>query len=61
MSLEGAGFVVVQFLAVVMPAGLVPVPRYCYVDVAITGDVYGHTSDGTARSAVDGWRGVLGL
>jgi integrase len=29
--------------------------------IAITGDVYGHTSDDTARSAVDGWSGVLGL
>jgi integrase len=29
--------------------------------ISITGDVYGHTSDGTARSAVDGWSGVLGL
>ncbi len=27
----------------------------------ITGDIYGHTSDGTARAAVDGWSGVLGL
>jgi integrase len=29
--------------------------------ISITGDVYGHTSDNTARSAVDGWTGVLGL
>lgn len=29
--------------------------------ISITGDVYGHTSDDTARSAVDGWSGVLGL
>ncbi len=29
--------------------------------IAITGDVYGHTSDDTARAAVDGWSGVLGL
>jgi integrase len=29
--------------------------------IAITGDVYGHTSDDTARSAVDGWSGALGL
>ena len=29
--------------------------------VAITGDVYGHTTDDTARAAVDGWSGVLGL
>jgi integrase len=29
--------------------------------IAITGDVYGHTSDETARTAVDGWSGVLGL
>jgi hypothetical protein len=28
--------------------------------ISITGDVYGHTSDDTARSAVDGWNGVLG-
>jgi hypothetical protein len=28
--------------------------------IAITGDVYGHTSDDTARAAVDGWSGVLG-
>lgn len=29
--------------------------------IAITGDVYGHTSDDTARSAVDGLSEVLGL
>jgi integrase len=29
--------------------------------IAITGDVYGHTSDDTARAAVDGWTGSLGL
>ena len=29
--------------------------------IAITGDVYGHTSDDTARAAVEGWSGVLGL
>jgi integrase len=29
--------------------------------VSITGDVYGHPSDDTARAAVDGWSGVLGL
>ncbi len=29
--------------------------------IAVTGDVYGHTSDDTARAAVDGWSGALGL
>lgn len=29
--------------------------------IAITGDVYGHTSDEAARSAVEGWSGALGL
>lgn len=29
--------------------------------IAITGDVYGHTSDDTARAAVDGWSGALRL
>jgi integrase len=29
--------------------------------ISITGDIYGHTSDGTARAAVDGWSGLLGL
>ncbi len=29
--------------------------------IAITGDVYGHTSDDTARAAVEGWSGALGL
>jgi integrase len=29
--------------------------------VAITGDVYGHTSDSTARAAVDGLANQLGL
>ena len=29
--------------------------------IAITGDVYGHTSDDTARAAVDGRAGRLGL
>ena len=29
--------------------------------ISITGDVYGHTSDDTARGAVDGWSGMLGL
>jgi integrase len=29
--------------------------------ISITGDIYGHTSGETARSAVYGWSGVLGL
>jgi integrase len=29
--------------------------------IAITGDVYGHTSDQTARAAIDGRAGRLGL
>ena len=29
--------------------------------IAVTGDIYGHMSDDTARAAVDGWSGVLGL
>ena len=29
--------------------------------INITGDIYGHTTDNTARGAVDGWSGVLGL
>ena len=29
--------------------------------VAITGDIYGHTSDDTARAAVEGLAGRLGL
>lgn len=29
--------------------------------ISITGDVYGHTSENTARKAVDGWSGLLGL
>ena len=29
--------------------------------ISITGDVYGHTSDDTARAAVDGLAGRLGL
>jgi integrase len=29
--------------------------------IAITGDMYGHTSDDTARAAVDGLAGRLGL
>jgi integrase len=29
--------------------------------ISITGDIYGHTSDETARSAVDGLTGALGL
>ncbi|KZS80270.1 site-specific integrase [Mycobacterium persicum] len=29
--------------------------------IAITGDIYGHTSEQAARSAVDGWSGALGL
>jgi integrase len=29
--------------------------------IAITGDIYGHTSEDTARAAVDGWSGVLGI
>lgn len=29
--------------------------------ISVTGDVYGHTSDGAARSAVDGRAGRLGL
>ena len=29
--------------------------------IAVTGDIYGHTSDDTARAAVDGCSGVLGL
>ena len=29
--------------------------------ISITGDLYGHTSDGTARAAVDGLGTALGL
>ncbi|MEE2852239.1 MAG: site-specific integrase [Actinomycetota bacterium] len=29
--------------------------------ISITGDIYGHTTDTAARSAVDGWSGALGL
>jgi integrase len=29
--------------------------------IAITGDVYGHTSDDTARAAVDNWSSALGF
>ena len=29
--------------------------------IAITGDVYGHTSDDTARAAVEGLSGALGI
>ena len=29
--------------------------------ISITGDIYGHTSDETARAAVDGWSGALGF
>lgn len=29
--------------------------------IAITGDIYGHTSDEAARAAVDDWSGALGL
>jgi integrase len=28
---------------------------------SITGDIYGRTTDDTARAAVDGWSGALGL
>jgi integrase len=29
--------------------------------IAITGDIYGHTSDATTRAAVDGLTAALGL
>jgi integrase len=29
--------------------------------IAVTGDIYGHTADDTARAAVDGLIGTLGL
>ncbi|WP_276205457.1 tyrosine-type recombinase/integrase [Mycobacterium marseillense] len=29
--------------------------------IAVTGDVYGHTSDNAARAAIDGLGGLLGL
>lgn len=29
--------------------------------ISVTGDLYGHTSDDTARKAIDGWSGALGL
>lgn len=29
--------------------------------ISVTGDVYGHSSDDTARKAIDGWSGALGL
>jgi site-specific recombinase XerD len=29
--------------------------------ISITGDIYGHTTDTAARSAVDGWSSALGL
>lgn len=34
---------------------------FCHSSISVTGDVYGHTSDDTARAAVDGWAGVQGL
>jgi hypothetical protein len=33
----------------------------CLPDRAITGDIYGHTSDDAARAAVEGLAGQLGL
>jgi integrase len=35
--------------------------RLGHSSISSTGDIYGHTSDDTARAAVDGWSGVLGL
>lgn len=35
--------------------------RIGHSSIAITGDVYGHTSDDTARAAVDALAGRLGL
>lgn len=32
-----------------------------HTSIAITGDVYGHTSDATARAAVDDWSNALDL
>ncbi|MCQ4363988.1 hypothetical protein KQR54_23130 [Mycobacterium gordonae] len=32
-----------------------------HASISITGDVYGHTSDDTARAAVDGLGDALGL
>ena len=32
-----------------------------YSSIAVTGDIYGHTSDDTARAAVDGLIGTVGL
>jgi integrase len=29
--------------------------------ISVTGDIYGHTSEDTARAAIDGLSGVLGL
>ena len=29
--------------------------------ISVTGDIYGHITDTTARGAVDGWSGELGL
>jgi hypothetical protein len=36
-------------------------PMLGHSSIAVTGDIYGHTSDHTARAAVDGWSAVLGL
>ncbi|MCG7583941.1 tyrosine-type recombinase/integrase [Mycolicibacterium sp. OfavD-34-C] len=33
----------------------------CHSSIAITGDIYGHTSDDTARAAVEALSGALGL
>ncbi len=32
-----------------------------HASIAVTGDIYGHTSDDTARAAVDGLIGILGI
>ena len=35
--------------------------RAGHSSVAITGDIYGHTTDATTRAAIDGLSGALGL
>jgi len=32
-----------------------------HASIAVTGDIYGHTSEDTARAAVEGLSGTLGL
>ena len=62
-GMEGVGIYTLRHSAAVawLEAGVSGGRLLGHSSIAVTGDIYGHTSDDTARAAVDGLIGALGL